>query len=82
MNTNPLADWRAANPDHERAPQLNPRQKWEKHDTRKTAIAAKCWDCMGGTADYATGVREEIRACTCGPGSPNPCSLWDWRPYR
>lgn len=55
----------------------NPWQRWEDRDTRKTAIDAMCWQCMGGSADEKHGVREEIRNCTA-----SNCPLYAWKPYR
>lgn len=60
----------------------NPLQKWRENDTRKSAIEASCWLCMGGTDDYAEGVRGLIRECSCGPDSGLPCPNWNWRPYK
>lgn len=45
--------------------------------TRKQAVDAMCWQCMGGTEDHAEGVREEIRHCTA-----TRCPLYTLRPYR
>ena len=78
----PLERWRRENPEGS-GPPRNPWQKWQDQDTRKSAIAAKCWECMGGSADYATGIREAIRSCSCGPENAGPrCPLWAWRPYK
>ena len=60
----------------------NPRQRFEKHDTRKTAIEAFCWQCMGGEVSQANGAVALIRACPSGPDSINPCPLHGWRPYK
>lgn len=47
------------------------------------AIKAKCWECMGGTADeWDSDTRKNIRECTCGPDSNLPCSLYEYRPYK
>ena len=83
MNTDALKRWREQHP--EGAPHGPPRnawQKWEDHDTRKTAIDAHCWQCMGGSESYVTGVRDAIRECAAGPDSIQPCPLHAWRPYR
>jgi hypothetical protein len=60
----------------------NPAERWQDRDTRKSAIDAFCWQCMGGTAHAADGAQREIRHCASGPGSINPCPLWHWRPYK
>ena len=47
------------------------------------AIKAKCWECMGGTADeWDSDTRKSIRECSCGPESCIPCSLYEFRPYK
>ena len=47
------------------------------------AIKAKCWECMGGTADeWDAGIRADIGNCTCGPESICPCPLYPFRPYQ
>jgi len=60
----------------------NPAQRYEDNNTRKTAIDAFCWQCMGGTLDAADGAMAAIRACPSGPESVNPCPLHEWRPYK
>jgi hypothetical protein len=77
-----LAKWREENPDHERV-QRNPYQRWIAQDTRKSAIAAMCWTCMGGTETENEGVRASIKECTSnGVGGATRCPLYAWRPYR
>jgi len=49
---------------------LNPIEKFNANPTRKTAMAAFCYECVG----Y---LREEVRNCP----SKN-CPLWKWRPYQ
>ena len=73
-----LARWREEHPEGS-APARNPRQRWQAKDTRKTAVEAMCWRCMG---DGDPGTVAEIRRCSCGPGTPDPCPLWHWRPYK
>jgi len=46
-----------------------------KPGSRKAAIDAFCWDCMGG--DGNVGVTRMIRDCT----SPS-CPLFSFRPYQ
>ena len=62
---------------------LNPWEKWQSAEksTRKLAIDAFCFQCMGGHDD-PTGVRGMVKDCTCGPESTLPCPLFDWRPYK
>ena len=72
-----LQKWREENADVERQSR-NPFQRWKDNDTRKSAIDAFCWQCMGG----AEGARAFIRPCSSGPGSINPCPLHAWRPYK
>lgn len=71
-----LARWRAEHPDHV-AEQRNPWQKWLDNNTRKTAIEAFCWHCMGGSETEVAGIRASIRDCT----APE-CPLYNWRPYK
>ena len=52
---------------------LDPLQKLQEKPTRKRAIDAMCWDCMGG----GVGVRESIKNCT----APK-CPLYQYRPYQ
>ena len=75
-----LAKWREENPEGVKA--RNPWQRWQEHDTRKSSIDAMCWQCMGGTPESADGAMAEIRKCASGPGTPMPCPLWHWRPYK
>jgi hypothetical protein len=79
-NTDHLRKWQEDHARVQPGPPRNPAQRWRDKDTRKTAIDAFCWECMGG--DEEDGVRELIRTCVSGPGSINPCPLWGWRPYR
>jgi hypothetical protein len=79
--TDALNKWREEHPEGA-GPPRNPWQRWQDHDTRKTAIEAFCWHCMGGTATDGTGVRENIRTCASGPDSEVPCPLHGWRPYK
>jgi len=48
----------------------NPATKFAERETRKTAIDAFCWECMGE-------LREEIRNCTA-----THCPLYNFRPYK
>jgi hypothetical protein len=59
-----------------------PHERWLDSDTRKTAIGAKCVDCMGGPGH--PGVRAQIRDCTASGEDTrySPCPLYAWRPYR
>jgi len=75
-----LAKWREEHP--EGAKPRNPMQRWKEKDTRKTAVEAFCWGCMGGTEESADGAMAEIRNCTASPDSILPCPLWKWRPYK
>ena len=79
-STDALTRWREENP--EGAKPRNPAQRWQDQDTRKTAIDAMCWQCMGGSAEAAEGAMAAIRKCTAGPESQVPCPLWNWRPYK
>ena len=45
--------------------------------SRKSAMEAMCWTCMGGSEEHSAGVREEIKQCT----SPK-CPLYSWRPLQ
>jgi hypothetical protein len=46
--------------------------------SRRLAIKAMCFHCMGCTEDhYEYGVKDDIRNCT----SPM-CPLWHFRPYQ
>lgn len=77
-----LAKWREEHPEGV-GPQRNPYQKWQDHDTRKTAIEAMCWQCMGGTATEVAGIRASIRDCTSnGENGATRCPLYNWRPYK
>lgn len=76
MNPNAAAAlrrWREEHPEGAKA--RNPVERWQDHDTRKSAIDAFCFQCMGGA-------REEVRRCPSGPESINPCPLHAWRPYQ
>ena len=64
---------------HQAAPR-NPIERWRDKDTRKTAIDAMCYICMGGPE--GSGMRTDIAECTSGPDSQAPCPLWSWRPYK
>lgn len=77
-----LARWRSENPNAETAASRNPAERWHDQDTRKSAIDAFCWQCMGGTIDAANGARANIRDCPSSSASVNPCPLWAWRPYK
>ncbi len=44
-------------------------------NSRKQAIEAKCWDCMGAGAD--PGTRWQIGNCLC-----TDCPLYPFRPYK
>ena len=79
-STDHLAKWREENP--EGAKPRNPMQRWKDQNTRKSAIDAFCWQCMGGSAESSEGAMKEIRNCPSGPHTPNPCPLWVWRPYK
>jgi hypothetical protein len=73
--TEALRKWREEHPEGAGTPR-NPWQKWEDKDTRATAIAAFCWQCVGGS-------RQDIRDCSCGPDSEGTrCPLYAWRPYK
>lgn len=52
---------------------LNPRERFLKNKTRKTAIHAFCFNCLGECEGYMN----EIRNCTA-----KDCSLYDFRPYK
>lgn len=80
----PLAEYRAKVAAGEIAPakHRNPVERWQEQDTRKSAIAAFCWQCMGGTHDEANGARAAVCDCPSAPGTVNPCPLWHWRPYQ
>jgi len=54
---------------------LDPREKFERKPTRKTAIDAKCFECHGEKAD--AGWKWRIGNCEC----PN-CALYPFRPYQ
>lgn len=55
---------------------LDPIEKAVRNPTsRKLAIAAKCWDCVGAGAD--PNPRREIRECPI-----TKCGLWPVRPYQ
>ena len=69
-----MAAKRAAGEEIER---LNPAEKARAEPkSRSAAMAAKCFDCVGGcNADH--GYRRAIREC------PAPqCALYAFRPYR
>jgi hypothetical protein len=72
---------RAAFAEGRRAPR-NPFVRHRDRDTRKSAIDAFCWQCMGGQPEAAEGARALIRDCAATPESNNPCPLWNWRPYK
>lgn len=73
-----LAKWREEHPEGA-GPQRNPYQKWQDQDTRKTAIEAFCFQCVGGEQGY----RSSIRDCTCnGKSGATLCPLYNWRPYK
>ena len=55
-------------------------QRFDKQNTRKTAIDMFCGHCMGGPDN--AGYRADIRDCTSGPGAVSPCPLYRWRPYQ
>lgn len=74
-----LREWRENNP--EGATPRNPAERWKDRDTRKSAIDAFCWQCMGGSLTEANGARAAIRDCPSGPQSSNPCPLFAWKPY-
>lgn len=59
----------------ERATLRNPTQRWQEHNTRKMAIDAFCWQCMGATAEESNGARAAIKDCPSHPVSVNPCPL-------
>ena len=83
MNSNAaeaLARWREENPDG--AKPRNPVQRWKDKDTRKSAVDAFCWQCMGGSREAADGAMAAIKDCPSGPNSTNPCPLHAWRPYQ
>lgn len=84
MNTDALKRWREEHPEGAPSgPPRNPWQKWQDHDTRKTAINAMCWHCMGGSEVENVGIRGAISSCTAGPdNSGTTCPLWHWRPYK
>lgn len=59
-------------------PEHNPLLRFDANKTRKTAIAAKCAECMGCTREaIERGFKREIRYCTS-----RDCPLWEFRPYR
>lgn len=74
-----LKRWREENPDGVAA--RNPYERWRDNNTRKSAIHAFCWQCMGGSEKEANGARVSVRECPSGPESVNPCPLHAWRPY-
>lgn len=67
------SDKKAAPPEH------NLIKKFLKHPTRQRAIAAKCFECYGGTKDLLPdhGYKNLIRTCT----APD-CPLYIFRPYK
>ena len=54
---------------------LNPKEKFERNQTRKTSIDAKCFECNG--EDYDHGWKWSIGNCVC-----KDCSLYPFRPYQ
>ena len=84
MNINALKKWREEHPEGvPSGPPRTPWQKWQDQDTRKTAINAMCWHCMGGSESETVGIRGAIASCTASPANPGtPCPLWHWRPYK
>ena len=64
------------------APTSNPFTRFTRRDTRKSAINAFCWQCMGGQPESSEGATALIRNCGAGPDTDNPCPLWNWRPYQ
>ena len=54
---------------------LNPQEKFEAKVTRKTAIDAKCFSCVGGDSD--PGWQWEIGNCIV-----MSCPLRHFRPYQ
>lgn len=78
-----LENWRKENPNPERSPQKNPYKKWLENNTRKSAIGALCWTCMGGTKDESNGATISIKECTSnGLNGAIKCPLYEWRPYK
>jgi len=69
-------------PDAPHGPPRNPAGRYKDKQTRKTAIDAFCWQCMGGTEDAANGAYALIARCPSGPESVNPCPLWPFRPAQ
>jgi hypothetical protein len=66
--------WRAAG--GERPAPCEPLERARRNpQSRALAIAAKCWDCMGGDAD--PGIRARIRQCPI-----TRCPLHAFRPYQ
>ncbi len=60
------------------ATRLDPIAKAKAHPKSwKLAIAAKCWDCVGGGADGTAHTRALIRECPS-----TVCALKPWRPYQ
>lgn len=50
----------------------------DKPNSRSLAIAAKCFECMGGTTEESpAGWKGEVRSC-----SSFGCSLHSFRPYK
>lgn len=77
-----LRRWREENPEGA-GPPRNPYQRWIDQDTRKSAIGAMCWQCMGGSEESGEGVRAMIRDCTSnGENEATKCPLYEWRPYK
>ena len=60
-------------------PRKNPLQRYLEaaSPTRKQAVDAMCYRCMGASDTDQNGVREEIRGCT----SP-ACPLYAFRPHK
>jgi len=54
---------------------LNPKEKFERNQTRKTSIDAKCWNCNGEDSDL--GWKWSIGNCVC-----KDCALYPFRPYQ
>ena len=54
---------------------LNPQEKFEQKSTRKTAIDAFCFQCMGGEGEV--GIKWSIGNCTT-----SSCPLYEYRPFK
>lgn len=58
--------------------ETNPILRFRRAKTLRTAIDAKCAECMGCTAEaISSGFRQDISQC-----SSYGCPLWDFRPYQ